>query len=90
MVLNTGKEWEPRQEDLLSWELAFSHINIGQELLKMNCWLQANPGRRKTARGMNRFIVSWLGRITEKTEVGSIKTRDTSIETDLTDTSWAN
>ena len=87
MILNNGKDWEPSRVDVMSWELAFSHVDIGQELLKMDCWLQANPGRRKTARGMNRFIVSWLGRITVKAE--STSTRDRSIEDDLNDRSWA-
>ena len=86
MILMSGKDWDPNELDLASWELAYSHIDIPTEMLKMNCWLQANPSRRKTARGMPRFVVSWLGRITEQTEV--TRTRDTSIQDDLQDHSW--
>ena len=89
MILTTGKQWVPRQIDVASWELAYSHIDIKRELLKMGCWLEANPGRRKTQVGMNRFIVSWLGRITEHTEVRSDRTRDNTLEHDLNDRSWA-
>ena len=88
MILTTGKQWEPKQIDRESWELAYSHVNIEQELLRMNCWLMANPGRRKTEVGMNRFIVSWLSRTTKSTE--GTRSRDTSLEFDLNDRSWAN
>ena len=89
MILITGKDWEPKGRDLMAWELAYNHVDVKQEILKMNCWLMANPGRRKTAVGMNRFINSWLSRITVHTEITSTKTRDRSIEMDLNDRSWA-
>lgn len=87
MILKSGKEWQPRHADILSWELAYSHIDVAQELLKMGVWLHANPGRRKTERGMNRFVVSWLGRAGLRGEKRS--TRDTTLEQDLNDRSWA-
>ncbi len=37
----------------------YSWIAIDAELLKMDGWLQRNPGRKKT----QKFILSWLGRI---------------------------
>jgi len=37
----------------------YNHINIDFELLKMDKWLLANPGRQKT----RRFIVNWLNKI---------------------------
>lgn len=38
---------------------AYSHIDIPRELHKMDAWLAANPGRKKT----ERFIINWLNRI---------------------------
>ena len=38
---------------------AFSHINIEEQLGKMDAWLLAHPGREKT----RRFIVNWLNKI---------------------------
>lgn len=38
---------------------AYSHINIEQELGKMDAWLLTRPGRQKT----KRFIVNWLNKI---------------------------
>ena len=43
----------------LKTNTAYSHINIDQELGKMDAWLLARPGRKKT----RRFIVAWLNRI---------------------------
>lgn len=31
-----------------------------EELRRMNVWFDANPTRRKTSRGIRRFIVNWL------------------------------
>lgn len=33
-----------------------------QELRKMRGWLDANPTKRKTSRGIRRFVNSWLSR----------------------------
>lgn len=38
---------------------AYSHINIDNELNKMDAWLSAHIGRQKT----RRFIVNWLNKI---------------------------
>ena len=32
----------------------------------MKCWLNANPKNRKTRKGIERFIVSWLNRSQDK------------------------
>lgn len=37
-------------------------INVEGELKKMRGWLLANENKRKTHRGMKRFINSWLSR----------------------------
>lgn len=38
------------------------------ELDKARLWLVANPAKRKTARGMMRFLASWLSRAQENKE----------------------
>ncbi len=35
---------------------------IRAELVKAKAWLEANPKRRKTNRGMDRFIIGWIGK----------------------------
>lgn len=38
---------------------AYNHVNVPVELSKMDTWLLANPGRKKT----RKFVVNWLNRI---------------------------
>lgn len=39
---------------------AFPGVSIVTELKKMECWLEANPDKRK--RQYRRFVVNWLSR----------------------------
>ncbi len=41
---------------------AYPGVDVVGELKKMAVWCRANPQRRKTSRGINRFIASWLAR----------------------------
>ncbi len=44
------------------WKMAYPSVNIEQELQKMIAWLNANPTRRKSRKGIERFVISWLTR----------------------------
>jgi hypothetical protein len=59
---NTGESWIVPASDCIEWAKAFPALNVLTELLHARAWLNANPKNRKTASGMKRFIVSWLGR----------------------------
>lgn len=48
------------------WKAAYPAVDIEQELRRMSAWLDANPKRKKTRRGVDRFITSWLGREQDK------------------------
>lgn len=48
------------------WKEAYPAVDIEQELKKMAAWLNANPTRKKTKRGINRFINIWLSREQDK------------------------
>lgn len=50
------------QSDVSEWAVAFPAVNVDQKLKAIRAWLIANPKKRKTARGMKRFVVSWLSR----------------------------
>ncbi len=45
-----------------TWAAAYPAVDVKQELLKMRSWLESNPQRRKTRRGITRFIDSWLSK----------------------------
>lgn len=54
------------EADLLEWASAFPAVDVPQQLRSMRQWLIANPSNRKTAKGMKRFVVSWLGRAQDR------------------------
>jgi hypothetical protein len=43
------------------WQAAYPAVNVLQQLREMRVWSLANPGKRKTARGIEAFVVRWLG-----------------------------
>lgn len=45
-----------------AWRVAYPGLDVEAEVRRAGAWLDANPGRRKTARGCPRFLVAWLGR----------------------------
>lgn len=61
-----GELWIVPAADCVAWADAYPGVNALQELLKMREWLKANTKNRKTAGGMRRFIVSWLGRAQDR------------------------
>ncbi len=50
------------QSDIDSWKELYPAVDILRELKKMKGWLDSNPTKRKTKRGISRFINSWLAR----------------------------
>ena len=55
-------EWGLTQNHLDEITTAFPTLDVMAECKKMLAWLQANPSRRKTPRGMKAFIFNWLNR----------------------------
>lgn len=59
---NTGDAFPILQDDVDRWSELYPAVDVLQELRKMVGWLDANPSRRKTARGMRAFIANWLSK----------------------------
>lgn len=66
LPVSTGDQWSIDQSYLSEMSTCYPHVDIEAELLKMRAWLISNPSRRKTNRGMKRFINSWLSRAPRK------------------------
>jgi len=66
MILNNGDKYEVPRFDLDDYKSTYPNVDVESELNKMEAWLKANPQRRKTLRGMPKFINSWLNRANEK------------------------
>lgn len=57
-----GTEYPVTAEQLGDWKASYPAVDVLQELREMRTWSQANPSNRKTARGVNAFVVRWLGK----------------------------
>ena len=44
------------------WEPVYPGVDVRQQLRHMREWCVSNPAKRKTARGLRRFITAWLAR----------------------------
>jgi crotonobetainyl-CoA:carnitine CoA-transferase CaiB-like acyl-CoA transferase len=58
--MRDGERYIVAREDAIYYGGLFPALNIGQEFCCMETWLEANPSRRKTRRGIKRFIANWL------------------------------
>lgn len=70
LTLKSGNEFEVSDADIIEWQRTYKSIDVTHELDKMAQWLYANPGKRKTQRGIKRFINSWLSRANENVQAG--------------------
>ena len=60
--LADGSTYEIPVDKLQIWEKAYPGVDIKQESQKVIAWCYSNPTKRKTHRGVSRFINSWLDR----------------------------
>jgi len=66
MKTKAGTDWQPTDEQLLGWQHAYPEVDVFAELNVMAVWLDSNEPKRKTERGMPRFVNSWLSRANQK------------------------
>ncbi|MFA7238088.1 MAG: helix-turn-helix domain-containing protein [Phycisphaeraceae bacterium] len=57
-----GRDWPLTPDRLAEYAHTFPDLNVLHELRKARLWLLDNPDRRKTARGMPKYLTGWLGR----------------------------
>ena len=72
-VVGKVKVWfVPKARDT-EWRTAFPGLDITAEFRKVYAWLQANPTKRKTPRGMPHFLFGWLERAQNRGSVSPIR-----------------
>lgn len=62
LILNDKSLYPITQSNIDEWAELYPAVDIIQELKKMKGWCNSNPTKRKTKRGILRFINSWLAR----------------------------
>ena len=60
--LNDNSFYEVPIKRLAEWKKAFPSVDVEYQLNRMIVWCNANPKKRKTKRGVERFITNWLGK----------------------------
>ncbi len=66
LILNDKSLYPITQTDIDEWQELYPNVNILQELRKMKGWCDSNPTKRKTSRGIKRFVNSWLAKEQDK------------------------
>lgn len=91
--LNDKSFYDVPLEKIALWENTYPAVDVKQELKKMIAWCDSNPTKRKTRRGIERFINNWLSRTQDS---GGTKGKEKVIEEERTsntyntDDEWEN
>jgi hypothetical protein len=70
LPLLNGTEFPISKAQIAEWSQAYPGIHVRNELVRMKVWLDANPERRKTPKGIKRAIIRWLSRAQDQTPIG--------------------
>src|SRR5580704_2041307 len=62
LPLNDGTEFPISEVQIDQWNELYPAVDVPQQLRNMKGWLSANPTKRKTKRGILKFIHFWLSR----------------------------
>lgn len=60
------KEWSLTQREVDRLAAAFPGVDVLAEARRALAWIEADDGRRKTARGMKRFLTGWVSRSVDR------------------------
>ena len=62
LVLNDGSEWRPTEALFAEYVRLYPNVDVKQQFNVMRSWCLSNPKKRKTKRGITRFVNSWLSK----------------------------
>jgi len=68
-VGTNGKVWMLTQGQVDQWAALFPALDVAQQCRQALAWIEANSAKRKTCRGMPRFLTAWLTRATDRPPV---------------------
>jgi hypothetical protein len=60
--LNNGDEWQMPLDLYNECKTIYPAVDIDKELGKMRMWCISNPTKRKTPKGISRFVNTWLSK----------------------------
>ena len=71
LILKDGSVYEVTQDEVNNLKNLYRGANVEKELRHMEGWCSKNPEKRKTRKGIGRFITNWLSHADESKEAGS-------------------
>ena len=71
LLQNDGFFFPITKDQAARWQELYPAVNVATELSKIIGWLEANPTKRKTKRGMLSFVNRWLSREQDKGAVNA-------------------
>lgn len=66
LPLNDKTYYDVPLSDIELWKDTYPAVDVEGELKRMIAWLESNPTKKKTRRGITRFINSWLSRTRDR------------------------
>lgn len=66
LILNNVEEWKPTAALFAEYVRLYPNVDVKQQFNVMRSWCLSNPNKRKTKRGITRFVNSWLAREQDK------------------------
>lgn len=84
LPLNDKTDYEITQAEVEHWNELYPAVDIMAELRKMKGWCEGNPAKRKTRRGIVRFVNAWLAK--EQDRGGSRKASQSPVNRFLEET----
>ena len=66
LILNDGSEWRPTEALFAEYVRLYPSVDVKQQFNEMRAWCISNRTKRKTRRGITKFVNSWLSREQDK------------------------
>ena len=73
ITLKDGTKWRPTQDDYDDWVRMYPEIDVKREFDAMRRYCLDKAQKRKTARGIKRFVTNWLEKEREDQKEGTKK-----------------
>lgn len=76
ITLKDNSKWRPTQEDYDDWTQMYPDVDVKREFDNMRRYCLDKPQKRKTPRGIKRFVTNWLERVRDdqKSDTGRKRT----------------
>jgi hypothetical protein len=70
-VVGKTREWPLLKSKVAEYQIAFPAMDVAAQMPKARQWAIDNPGKRKTAGGMPKFLFGWLERAQNRGAAGA-------------------